>query len=449
MKELNRYSKTITQDPTQPAAQAQLYALGLSEGDLTKAQVGIVSMGYDGNPCNMHLNSLALEIKKGVWKEKLAGFIFHTIGVSDGMSNGTDGMRYSLVSREVIADSIETVCGAQYYDALIAVPGCDKNMPGSLIAMGRLNRPAIMVYGGTIAPGHYKGQDLNIVSAFESSGKITDIFFEEGSFVQEGTLLAKVNDAPLQAELKKLESQLPLAEDRLYRQQTLLEKDAISQETYQSVATQLETLKADIELVKARIKQTELRAPFSGVLGLRQVSEGAYASPNVVVSNLTKISPLKIEFSLTENFVNLIRPGSEVAFTVDNSLEVHNATVYAVESRLDVNTLSLFARARYDNSEGKIKPGQSASIQIKLDEINDAIVIPSISSIKEMGRDIAYVYRNGVAQEVEVITGMRTAASVEIVSGLSVGDTLLTTGVMQLRSGMPVRIDQFIENHAN
>ncbi len=171
MKDLNSYSRTITQDPTQPAAQAQFYALGLSEGDLKKAQVGIVSMGYDGNPCNMHLNSLALEIKKGVWKYDLAGFIFHTIGVSDGMSNGTDGMRYSLVSREVIADSIETVCGAQYYDALIAVPGCDKNMPGSLIAMGRLNRPAIMVYGGTIAPGHYKGEDLNIVSAFEALGR--------------------------------------------------------------------------------------------------------------------------------------------------------------------------------------------------------------------------------------------------------------------------------------
>lgn len=171
MEDLNKYSRTITQDPTQPAAQAQLYALGLSEEDLEKAQVGIVSMGYDGNPCNMHLNALSMEIKKGVWKNRLAGFIFHTIGVSDGMSNGTDGMRYSLVSREVIADSIETVCGAQYYDALIAVPGCDKNMPGSLIAMGRLNRPSIMVYGGTIAPGHYKGQDLNIVSAFEALGE--------------------------------------------------------------------------------------------------------------------------------------------------------------------------------------------------------------------------------------------------------------------------------------
>src|SRR5690554_3563099 len=171
MTDLNKYSRTITQDPTQPAAQAQLYALGLTEEDLTKAQVGIVSMGYDGNPCNMHPNQLATEIKEGVWKNDLAGFVFNTIGVSDGMRNGTDGMRYSLVSREVIADSIETVCGAQYYDALIAVPGCDKNMPGSLIAMGRLNRPAIMVYGGTIAPGHYKGEDLNIVSAFEALGQ--------------------------------------------------------------------------------------------------------------------------------------------------------------------------------------------------------------------------------------------------------------------------------------
>lgn len=168
--ELNKYSKTITQDPTQPAAQAMFYGIGLSDEDLQKAQVGIVSMGYDGNTCNMHLNDLAVQVKKGVWEQNLVGLIFNTIGVSDGMSNGTDGMRYSLVSRDVIADSIETVCGAQYYDGLIALPGCDKNMPGSLMAMGRLNRPAIMVYGGTIAPGHYKGEDLNIVSAFEALG---------------------------------------------------------------------------------------------------------------------------------------------------------------------------------------------------------------------------------------------------------------------------------------
>lgn len=171
MNELNKYSKTITQDVTQPAAQAMFYGIGLTEDDLKKAQVGIASMGYDGNTCNMHLNDLAKLVKQGVWDNELVGLIFNTIGVSDGMSNGTDGMRYSLVSRDVIADSIEAVCGAQYYDALIALPGCDKNMPGSLIAMGRLNRPSIMVYGGTIAPGHYNGQDLNIVSAFEALGQ--------------------------------------------------------------------------------------------------------------------------------------------------------------------------------------------------------------------------------------------------------------------------------------
>lgn len=170
-KEINQYSKTLTQDVTQPAAQAMYYGIGLTDEDLQKAQVGVVSMGYDGNTCNMHLNDLAQLVKKGVWENNLVGLVFNTIGVSDGMSNGTDGMRYSLVSRDIIADSIEAVCGAQYYDAVIALPGCDKNMPGSIIAMGRLNRPAIMVYGGTIAPGHYKGQDLNIVSAFEALGQ--------------------------------------------------------------------------------------------------------------------------------------------------------------------------------------------------------------------------------------------------------------------------------------
>ena len=169
--ELNKYSKTITQDVTQPAAQAMLYGIGLTEEDLKKAQIGIVSMGYEGNTCNMHLNDLAKDVKKRVWDADLVGLIFNTIGVSDGISNGTDGMRFSLVSRDVIADSIETVMGAQWYDGLIAIPGCDKNMPGALIAMGRVNRPSIMVYGGTINSGRWKGEHLNIVSAFEALGK--------------------------------------------------------------------------------------------------------------------------------------------------------------------------------------------------------------------------------------------------------------------------------------
>lgn len=169
--ELNKYSKTITQDPSQPASQAQLYATGLTEEDMKKGQVGIVSTGFEGNPCNMHLNILAHQVKKGVREADLVGLIFHTIGVSDGISNGTTGMKYSLVSRDIIADSIETVVGAQFYDAVVPVVGCDKNMPGAMMALGRINRPGILVYGGTVKPGKWKGEDLNIVSAFEAYGK--------------------------------------------------------------------------------------------------------------------------------------------------------------------------------------------------------------------------------------------------------------------------------------
>jgi membrane fusion protein (multidrug efflux system) len=288
--------------------------------------------------------------------------------------------------------------------------------------------------------------DEEVDLTFETSGKITKIYFQEGTFVKKGDLLAKVNDAPLQAELKKLEAQLPLAQDRVYRQQILLEKDAVSQETYQSVLTELETLKADIELTKARIAQTELRAPFDGAIGLRLVSEGAYASPTVVIAKLTKISPLKIEFSVNENMVNEIKPGTHLAFTVDNDLATYHATVYAIESRLDVQTLTFFARALFQNPGGKIKPGQSANVIIQLDQKNDAIVIPSISMIREMGRQLVYIYKNGKAKEVEIKTGLSTASSVQVTDGLSFGDTLLTTGVMQLTDGALVKIGEFVPN---
>lgn len=168
--ELNKYSKTLTQDESQAGSQAMLYGVGLKDDDFEKPFVGIASNGYEGNTCNMHLNFLSEIVKKGIQKEQMVGLIFNTIGVSDGISNGTAGMRYSLVSREIIADSIETVVEAHYYDGVISVSGCDKNMPGALIAMCRLNRPAILVYGGTIASGNYNNQKLNIVSAFEAYG---------------------------------------------------------------------------------------------------------------------------------------------------------------------------------------------------------------------------------------------------------------------------------------
>lgn len=168
---MNKYSKAITQDPTQPAAQAMLYAIGMSEEDFDKPLVGVASTGYEGNPCNMHLNDLAKFVKQGTLEEGLVGLIFNTIGVSDGISMGTSGMRYSLPSRDVIADSMETVVQAMNYDGLVTVVGCDKNMPGALMAMIRLNRPSVMLYGGTIASGCLKDQKLDVVSAFEAWGQ--------------------------------------------------------------------------------------------------------------------------------------------------------------------------------------------------------------------------------------------------------------------------------------
>ena len=179
---LNKYSQAVTQDPTQPAAKAMLHAIGLSSEDLTKTFVGVASTGYEGNPCNMHLNDLSKKIKQSILKNNLVGLIFNTIGVSDGISMGTQGMRYSLPSRDIIADSIETVVQAMAYDALITVVGCDKNMPGALMSMLRLNRPSILVYGGTIAPGCHNDKKLDVVSAFEAWGEKVSGKIDESEF---------------------------------------------------------------------------------------------------------------------------------------------------------------------------------------------------------------------------------------------------------------------------
>ena len=182
--EYNKFSKAVTQDPTQPAAQAMFHAIGLTDEDFKKPLIGIASTGYEGNPCNMHLNDLSVDIKKGVQASDLVGLIFNTIGVSDGISMGTPGMRFSLPSRDVIADSMETVVQAMSYDALVTVVGCDKNMPGALMAMLRLDRPSILVYGGTIAPGCHKDKKLDIVSAFEAWGEKVAGTMEESEFKQ-------------------------------------------------------------------------------------------------------------------------------------------------------------------------------------------------------------------------------------------------------------------------
>jgi membrane fusion protein (multidrug efflux system) len=281
--------------------------------------------------------------------------------------------------------------------------------------------------------------DEEVDLTFEAAGKIVNIFFQEGSTVSKGQLLAKVNDKPLQAELQKLEAQIPLAEDRVFRQKALLEKDAVSKETYEQVTTELEKLHADIDLVKSRIAQTELRAPFDGIIGLRQVSEGAYASPTTIVASLTKIIPLKIEFSAPERYMNMIHSGTPIEFLIDKNN--YAASVYAVDSRIIRDGLQLKARAVYPNTNGQLKPGRSISVIIKSNELKNAIVVPNEAVIAEMGRDIAYIYSSGKAKVVELTKGLRTESNVQVLDGIKLGDTLIVSGIMQLRDDLPVTID--------
>lgn len=287
--------------------------------------------------------------------------------------------------------------------------------------------------------------DEEVDLAFESSGKIVAIYFTEGTHVKASDLLAKINDKPLQAELKKLEAQVPLAKDRVYRQRTLLEKDAVSQEAFEQVATEYEKLMADIELVKANIAQTELRAPFDGIIGLRMVSEGAYVtSSSSVIAKLTKISPLKIEFSIPESYSAEVREGTPIVFRMETDgglMRDYKATVYAVESKVDLSTRTLKVRAKYPNAGETILPGRYTSVEITKREIKDALAIPSESLIPEMGKDIVYLYKNGAAEAAEVKIGLRTESRVQVLEGVNPGDTLIISGVMQLRSGMKVSID--------
>lgn len=283
--------------------------------------------------------------------------------------------------------------------------------------------------------------DEEVNLSFETSGKITDIFFTEGSYVKKGELLAKVNDSHLQAQLDRLEAQIPLAEDRVYRQNALLQRDAVSKEAYEQVKTELATLNADIEKVKAEIRMTELRAPFDGTIGLRQVSVGAYTSPSTVVAKLTSLTPIKIEFSVPERYATDIKKGTNLEFKVDGKLEPFTAKVYATESSLDSETHTLKVRAMHPNKEGELMPGRYADIRLKQKEIHDAIAIPAEAIVPEMGVNKVFVYRNGKADPVSVTIGIRTETEVQITAGLQIGDTILTSGTLQLRKGSPVKID--------
>jgi membrane fusion protein (multidrug efflux system) len=284
--------------------------------------------------------------------------------------------------------------------------------------------------------------DEEVELSFETSGKIVNIFFTEGTRVARGDLLAKINDKPLQAQLMKLEAQKRLVQDKEFRQRSLLDRDAISRESYEQVATELESLEADIMLVKARIAETELRAPFDGIIGLRYLSEGSYATTNTRIVRLVKNSPLKIEFSINERYAGEINPGFPITFSIDG--KPYPAKVYALDPKVNISTRTITVRALYPNSREEVKPGRFASVVLQLAEVTDAISIPTEALIPEMDGEKVFIYKSGRAMPVKVTTGLRTESIIQITNGLNFGDTLLTTGILQLRQSLPVILDKIV-----
>ncbi|MEE0690417.1 MAG: efflux RND transporter periplasmic adaptor subunit [Bacteroidaceae bacterium] len=280
--------------------------------------------------------------------------------------------------------------------------------------------------------------DEEVNLSFESSGKITDIFFKEGTHVEKGELLAKINDAPLQADLRKKQAQVKLMQDRLFRAKALLEKEAVSKEAFQEAEANLAALEAEIEGVEAQIEQTELRAPFSGIIGLRQVSVGAYATTTTEVATLTKTAPLKVEFNVPERYAGMLPEGTELTFTAEGDLTTRNAKVYASDSRVDPETRTFAIRAIYPNADGKLIPGRYVNVNLVTQRFENTLAVPSEAIVSEMGIDKVFVCKNGKAQPVEIAKGLRTDAMVQVLRGLVPGDTVITSGTMQLRSGQNV-----------
>lgn len=280
--------------------------------------------------------------------------------------------------------------------------------------------------------------DEEVELTTETAGKITGIYFEEGNRVNKGKLLVKINDEVLQSRVRKLTHQLKLARDREYRLRQLLEREAVSRDEYDNALTNLEMLQADSAQVVAEINQTEIRAPFSGMTGLRMVSEGAFVSSNTSVASLVRMQPLKVEFSVPEKYVNSISRDQKITFTTASIPGEFEATVYAFEPKLDVSTRSLTVRARYPNAERKLIPGLYASVDLKLRTFDDAIMIPTEALIPDIGGSKVFKVKDGKADQVFVKTGKRNERRVQVTDGIKAGDTVIVSGILQVRPGMPV-----------
>jgi membrane fusion protein, multidrug efflux system len=292
----------------------------------------------------------------------------------------------------------------------------------------------IIKSSGTIIP------DEEVDLTFETSGKIANIYFKEGSYVKKGELLAKLIDDDLQAQLGKLQIQEKLAQDKENRQKILLTKEAVSQESYDQVKTDLQGIEAEIKILRTRIIKTQIHAPFDGKIGLRYVSEGAFVNSNTQVAKLIKNKPLKIDFSIPEKYSGIVQQGTNLQFKIEEVEKWYSAKVYAVEPKIDPKTRTIAVRAIYENANEEIKPGRFVSIELVIREKKDALNIPTEAIIPEMGGERVFIVKNGKAESVSINTGLRTSEEIEVIGGIQPGDSVIITGIMQLRPGMPVAV---------
>jgi len=283
----------------------------------------------------------------------------------------------------------------------------------------------------------------------EASGKVTAIQFEEGARVREGELLLQINDAELRAERKRLEHRLELATDRAERQERLLAEGGVSQEEYDATVNEVQVLEAELELIEARIEKTKVRAPFGGVVGLRSVSEGAYVTPQTQITTLKRLNPIKVDFSVSEQYASRVQPGQSISFRVRGLDRALSGEVYATDAQVDRGTRTLRFRARADNPDGILRPGMFADVTVMLGTIDDAVLVPSFAVVPTLDGQRVFVVENGTAQPRNISLGNRTDSTVQVTEGLALQDTVITSGIQEMRAGLPVQIERFEGRESN
>lgn len=308
---------------------------------------------------------------------------------------------------------------------------------------GPIEVQGLILKGGTVSidirlSGSLLSNEETMLTA-EAPGKIAQISFREGDYVREGTLMAKINDKELQAQLRQNKLRIKLAEDREYRAKKLLEKEGISREEYDIILNELNVLKSDTEYILAQIEKREIRAPFSGIAGLRQVSAGAHVSPGTVIASLRDIDPLKLEFSVPQRYSARIKKGREIEFIIPPSSDKYSAEIYAIEPRLNSDTRSMDVRALVRQPKGLL-PGTFAEVMLTVNTDSNALMVPSEALVPSLEGESVFIYSDGIADARPVKTGLRTSGEVQINSGAAEGDTVIVSGIVMLRPGLPVKL---------